>query len=69
MLRWDEYNDLLSFDGQERARDLERVTESYKLDPEGRRRYLFWRNANSVSNFFYTWNMVTDYFYTYVANR
>jgi hypothetical protein len=49
---------------EERKRDLVRVTESYNLWEEGKKKYLFWRNSETVSNFFYTWNMVADHFYT-----
>ena len=41
-----------------------RVTKSYELDPAGKSKYLGWRNAETVSDFFYTWNMVEDFFVT-----
>jgi len=50
-------------DPQARARDLEEVTATYDLAPEGLK-YLEWRNADTVSNFFYTRHMVVDYFIT-----
>ena len=50
-------------DPSARKRDLEEVTESYNLPEEGLK-YLDWRNEYTVSNFFYTWNMVKDYFRT-----
>jgi len=46
-----------------RKRDLEQVTESYDLPKEGLK-YIEWRNEYTVSNFFYTWNMVKDFFIT-----
>jgi len=46
-----------------RKRDLERVTASYNLPKEGLK-YIQWRNEYTVSNFFYTWNMISDYFVT-----
>ena len=49
---------------EQRKRDLEKVTESYNLMDEGKKKYLGWRNAETVQDFFYTWNMVTDHFYT-----
>ena len=40
-------------------------TRSYKyLSTNGAKRYLAWRNARTVSNFFYTSHMVCDYFDT-----
>ena len=50
-------------DPSARKRDLEEVTESYNLPEEGLK-YLKWRNEYTVSNFFYTWNMVKDFFIT-----
>ena len=50
-------------DPSARKRDLEEVTESYNLPQEGLK-YLKWRNEYTVSNFFYTWNMVKDFFIT-----
>lgn len=47
-------------DPQARERDLELVTASYNLPEEGLK-YLKWRNARTVSNFFYTRHMVVDY--------
>ena len=46
-----------------RKRDLEEITESYNLPSEGLK-YLEWRNEYTVSNFFYTWNMIVDFFKT-----
>jgi len=46
-----------------REKDLEEVTKSYDLPKEGLK-YIEWRNAYTVSNFFYTWNMVKDFFIT-----
>lgn len=46
-----------------RRRDLEQVTESYDLPQEGLK-YIEWRNEYTVSKFFYTWNMVKDFFIT-----
>merc|ERR1711892_1353225 len=46
-----------------RKRDLEEVTKSYDLPEEGLK-YIEWRNEYTVSNFFYTWNMVHDFFIT-----
>jgi len=46
-----------------RKRDLEQVTKSYDLPEEGLK-YIEWRNEYTVSNFFYTWNMVHDFFIT-----
>lgn len=51
------------FDPKGREKDLAKVTESYDLPEEGLK-YLAWRNARTVSNFFYTSNMVWDYFDT-----
>lgn len=51
------------FDPEGREKDLVKVTESYDLPEEGLK-YLAWRNARTVSNFFYTSNMVWDYFDT-----
>jgi len=51
------------FDSKGRERDLEKVTASYDLPEEGLK-YLEWRNARTVSNFFYTSHMVYDYFDT-----
>ena len=48
----------------ERRKDLEQVTASYNLDDEGKKKFLFWRNHETVKNFFYTWNMISDHFYT-----
>jgi len=50
-------------DPKARKRDLEQVTESYDLPKEGLK-YIEWRNEYTVSNFFYTWNMVKDFFIT-----
>jgi len=50
-------------DPEARARDLEEVTASYELTAEGKK-YLEWRNPRTVSKFFYTSHMVTDYFIT-----
>jgi len=50
-------------DPKAREKDLEEVTKSYDLPPEGLK-YIEWRNAYTVSNFFYTWNMVHDFFLT-----
>lgn len=50
-------------DPEARARDLRQVTETYDLPAEGLK-YLEWRNARTVSNFFYTSHMVSDYFRT-----
>jgi len=50
-------------DPSARGRDLEEVTKSYDLPEEGLK-YIQWRNEFTVSNFFYTWNMVQDYFIT-----
>merc|ERR1712032_411385 len=50
-------------DPKGRERDLEKVTASYDLPEEGLK-YLAWRNARTVSNFFYTSHMVCDYFDT-----
>jgi len=50
-------------DPKGREKDLEKVTESYDLPEEGLK-YLAWRNARTVSNFFYTSHMVWDYFDT-----
>jgi len=46
-----------------RAKDLEDVTASYDLHADGMK-YLEWRNAKTVSKFFYTHHMVIDYFIT-----
>merc|ERR1712179_92627 len=51
------------FDPKGRERALEKVTASYDLPEEGLT-YLAWRNARTVSNFFYTSHMVCDYFDT-----
>ena len=48
-------------DPSARKRDLEKVTEGYKFPEEGLK-YIKWRNADTVSNFFYTWNMIYDHF-------
>jgi hypothetical protein len=48
---------------QARERDLIAVTASYDLPAEGLK-YIEWRNARTVSKFFYTHRMVKDYFLT-----
>ena len=50
-------------DPSARKRDLEEITKSYDLPADGFK-YLQWRNEYTVSNFFYTWNMVEDFFLT-----
>jgi len=50
-------------DPSSRKRDLAEVTESYNLPIEGFK-YLKWRNEYTVSNFFYTWHMIKDYYKT-----
>jgi len=48
-------------DPSARKRDLEKITAGYNLPREGLK-YIEWRNEYTVSNFFYTWNMVYDDF-------
>ena len=48
-------------DPDARRRDLEKVTAAYNFPEEGLK-YIRWRNEFTVSNFFYTWNMIHDYF-------
>merc|ERR1712226_47739 len=50
-------------DPSARKRDLEEITRSYNLPPEGFK-YLQWRNEYTVSKFFYTWKMIEDFFKT-----
>jgi len=50
-------------DPEARVKDLEAVTASYELHEDGLK-YLKWRNAHTVSKFFYTHRMVHDYFVT-----
>merc|ERR1712055_1118532 len=54
---------LFLIDPEARAKDLEAVTATYDLTAEGMK-YLEWRNPRTVSKFFYTSHMVTDYFIT-----
>ena len=49
-------------DPRARRRDLEAVTRSYNLPEEGLK-YIKWRNERTVARFFYTWNMVQDFFH------
>ena len=54
-------------DPSARKRDLEKITAGYNLPEEGLK-YIAWRNEYTVSNFFYTWNMVYDDFVSQVQD-
>ena len=46
-----------------RRQDLDKITAGYNFPEEGLK-YIKWRNEYTVSNFFYTWNMIHDDFLT-----